>query len=162
VTRRRKAKLAAQTGKLMLEHPTARRAATTVAVPVAKRRLRTRGRRAGAQFEGYAEAARTAGSTLAEYAPSAAQTLADYAPSAAAALGLRKPPKVKRTAPRVAIGFALGAAAMYLLDPVKGAERRARLSHSGHAADVPPPVQTTPAAPAPAPAPAPTPAAAPS
>jgi hypothetical protein len=50
----------------------------------------------------------------------------------------------KRTAPRVAAGIAVGAAAMYFLDPASGDERRRRVlglitrnEHAGHAHDEP-------------------------
>jgi hypothetical protein len=127
MTRRRKAKLAAKTGKVMLDHPAARRAAAATAMPIAKRRLRTRGIRAGEQIERYGEAVRGAGSALAEYAPSAADALTEHAPSAAAVLGLQKPPRIKRTGPRVAAGFVIGVVTMYMLDPSQGGERRSRL-----------------------------------
>src|SRR5271156_5982139 len=116
MTRRKKAKLAAKATKVMIDHPTVRHAATSVAVPVAKRRIKARGRKANRQIEHYGEVARTAGNALAEYGPSAAQ-----------APGLWEPLKPKKTAPRIAIGVVLGAALMYLLDPANGTARRAKL-----------------------------------
>jgi hypothetical protein len=116
MTRRRKVKLAAKTGKVMVDHPTVRHAATTVAVPIAKRRVRRRARRANDQLERYGDVARSAGNTLATYGPPAAQ-----------ALGLYEPPKVKKTAPRVLVGVVIGAAAAFFLDPANGSARRAKL-----------------------------------
>jgi hypothetical protein len=119
MTRRRKAKLAAKTGKVMIEHPRVRHATTAVAVPVAKRRLRKRGRQAARQLDRYGAVARTAGGAIAERGPGAAQ-----------ALGLYEPPAPKRTAPRVAAGIVIGAALAYFLDPVSGRARRAKLNGS--------------------------------
>lgn len=117
MTRRRKAKLAAKTGKILVDHPTVRHAATSVAVPVAKRRLRRRARRASRQLEHYGAVARTASNAVVEHAPTAAK-----------ALGLYEPPKPKRTGPRVGVGIIIGAACMYFLDPKSGPGRRAKLT----------------------------------
>jgi hypothetical protein len=117
MTRRKKARLAAKTGKVMVEHPTVRHAATTVAVPIAKRRFKVRARRANRQLERYGDAARSAGTTLATYGPPAAQ-----------ALGLYEPPTAKKTAPRVLVGVAIGATAMFFLDPAGGSARRAKVA----------------------------------
>jgi hypothetical protein len=115
-----KAKIGAKTAKAMVEHPTLRKAAATVAPPAAKAgfrlgRRRTR-RRALAQAERLQDIARTAGETLATYGPPAAE-----------ALGLTEPPRKARTAPAVAIGAVLGAGAVYFLEPNLGAARRARV-----------------------------------
>lgn len=54
-------------------------------------------------------------------------TLAVYAPQAARQFGLAEPPKPKRTAPRVALGILIGAAAVYFFEPQHGAQHRERV-----------------------------------
>ena len=110
--RRTQIRVAKAAGKGMIEHPTFRHAATSVAVPVAKRRIRTRSRRARRQAEHYSQLAQTTAGTLAQSAQQ---------------LGLLETPTPKRTGPRVAIGVVIGAAAMYLLEPTAGEARRAKL-----------------------------------
>jgi hypothetical protein len=116
LTRRTKAKLAARAIKEMIEHPTMRRAATTVATPVVKRKVRAKSRRVRQRRADLGEAARSAGTTLAKHGPAAAETL-----------GLYQPPKEKKAGPRVLVGIVIGATVMYLLEPDKGAARRGRL-----------------------------------
>lgn len=74
--------------------------------PLVKRRARKRVVRMG-------ETARTVGVILATYGPPAAQEL-----------GLVETPKPKRTAPRLAIGIVIGAAAVYFLEPSSGRAHR--------------------------------------
>jgi hypothetical protein len=109
LSRRTKSKLARKAAKELAAHPTLRHATVAAAKPVAKRKLRRSRRRALA-------AARGAGTTLAEYAPPAAE-----------ALGLVEPRKQPKTAWRLILGIVIGAGAMYLLEPDKGAARRQAL-----------------------------------
>ena len=134
--RRTQIRVAKAAGKGMIEHPAVRHAATSVAVPVAKRRIRTKSRRARRRAEHYGELAQTAAGTLAQSAQQ---------------LGLIETPAPKRTAPRVAVGVVIGAATMFLLEPKAGRARRAKLA--GLVSSTPAP---TPAGPPPTPAPTPT------
>jgi hypothetical protein len=115
--RKTKAQIAAKAAKEMIDHPAVRHAATTVATPVVKRKVKAKGRRA-----------RKRGIELGGAARSAGETLVKHGPSAAEALGLYEPPKAKKTAPRVLVGVIIGAGVMYLLEPDHGAERRGRLT----------------------------------
>jgi hypothetical protein len=78
--------------------------------PVAKRRVQQRAEQLG-------DAARSLG-----------EALVTYGPEAAYELGLAERPKPKRTAPRVAVGIAIGAGAMYFLEPEHGGEHRKKVS----------------------------------
>jgi hypothetical protein len=112
--------LAAKAAKGVAERPALIRAGAQAVAPVArlgvkatkprvKRKTRRRAKELG-------DSIRTLGTALATYGPPAAQEL-----------GLVEPPKQKRTAPRVAAGMAVGAGAMYLLEPEHGAEHRKKL-----------------------------------
>ena len=137
--RRTQIRVAKAAGKGMIEHPTFRHAATSVAVPVAKRRIRTRSRRARRQAERYGQLAQTTAGTLAQSAQQ---------------LGLLETPTPKRTGPRVAVGVVIGATAMYLLEPAAGAQRRAKLAAMANFAagpatsgETPPPATAVPSPP---------------
>ena len=65
--------------------------------------------------------------SLSESLVHAGEALVAYGPSAAQELGLVEAPRPKRTLPRVALGFALGAGAMYVLEPSQK-ERRQKLT----------------------------------
>lgn len=106
--RRTKVRLAKTAAKGLAEHPTMRQAATSVAVPVAKRKVRAKGRQAR---------------KYAKQAPDYADSLVQ----AGQQMGLVTTPAQKRTAPRVATGVVIGAAVMYFLEPTEGAARRASL-----------------------------------
>jgi hypothetical protein len=63
---------------------------------------------------------------LGEAADAFSLTLATYAPRVARQLGV-KPPKSKRTTPRVLVGMIIGATGMYLLEPEHGPKHRKQL-----------------------------------
>ena len=102
------AKIALLTGT-KLARP-AGKAGLKASKPLLKRRARQR-------VEQLDRASRTLGEALAVYAPRVAYDL-----------GLAEPPKPKRTAPRVAAGVAIGASAMYLLEPGHGKEHRDKVA----------------------------------
>jgi hypothetical protein len=70
---------------------------------------------------------RKARKQLDEASDAIALTLATYVPRAARQLGL-KPPKRKRTAPRVLAGVLIGAVGMYLFEPAQGPKHRKQLA----------------------------------
>jgi hypothetical protein len=70
---------------------------------------------------------RKARKQLDEAGDAIALTLATYVPRAARQLGL-KPPKRKRTTPRVLAGVLIGAAGVYLFEPDQGPKHRKRLA----------------------------------
>lgn len=116
-----KAKPGGKATKTALEHPRLIVRGTKAALPAAKLGvkasrplLRRRARR------------RTA--DLADATRSVTEALAVYAAQAAYALGLAEPPKPKRTAPRLAAGVVVGAAAVYFLEPKHGREHRERVA----------------------------------
>lgn len=115
-----KVKLASGTARTMAEHPGIRRAASTVAPPVAKAGFRIGRRRARRRALAQAE-------RLQEMARSAGETLATYGPPAAEALGLTEPPKKSRVAPAMAFGAVLGGAVVLFLEPQGGSARRAKV-----------------------------------
>ena len=102
------AKIALLTGRNIA--PPAAKAGSRVGKPFLKRRARRR-------VEQLDRASRTLGEALAVYAPRLAYDL-----------GLAEPPKPKRTAPRLAAGVAIGASAMYLLEPGHGKEHRDKVA----------------------------------
>ncbi|MGH2888535.1 MAG: hypothetical protein ACRDNJ_02805, partial [Solirubrobacteraceae bacterium] len=66
-----------------------------------------------------------AAQNVAETAVAVGEALVTRGPQAAQALGLAEAPKQKRTAPRVVAGAAIGASAVYFLEPGgPGAEHR--------------------------------------
>jgi hypothetical protein len=56
------------------------------------------------------------------------QVLVVHGPTFAYELGLAEPPKRKRTAPRLGAGVAIGAGAMYFLEPGRGREHREKIA----------------------------------
>jgi hypothetical protein len=82
--------------------------------PLLKRQARHRARQRVEQLD---RASRTLGEALAVHGPRVAYEL-----------GLAEPPKPKRTAPRIAAGVAIGASAMYLLEPGHGKEHRDKVA----------------------------------
>ena len=56
------------------------------------------------------------------------EVLVVHGPTVAYELGLAEPPKRKRTAPRVGAGVAIGAGAMYFLEPGRGREHREKIA----------------------------------
>lgn len=108
-----KAKMGYKGAKTMAKYPKATRrglvAGYKVAAPVAKRRLRH-------QVELVGETLRTI-----------VEVFAIYGPMLARELGVVEQPKPKRTAPRVAAGFMIGAGTVYFLEPEHGPEHREKV-----------------------------------
>jgi hypothetical protein len=98
-------------GVLQLASPAAK-GRLKLAKPLAKRRTRKRVERIG------------------ETAREIAMTLATYAPDAARALGILPPKKEKQklVIPLAAAGAALGAGAVYFLEPKRGRAHRAQVA----------------------------------
>lgn len=95
----------------------------TVGAPIARRRARRRARDLGHTAQSVAHGAQS----VAETALAVGEALVTRGPLAAQRLGLAEAPKPKRTAPRVVAGAALGASAVYFLEPGgPGKEHRQR------------------------------------
>jgi len=109
ISTKTKGKTGLKAATTALKHPQALLAGTKMAKPASKAGwkaskpvLKRKARRSVEQLD---RASRTLGETLAVRAPQAAYEL-----------GLAEPPKPKRTVPRVAIGVAIGAVAMYFIE----------------------------------------------
>jgi hypothetical protein len=72
--------------------------------------------------------ARALAGQLDEASRSFGETLANYAPGLAYDLGLAKPPKPKRSTPRVLAGAALGAGVVYFFEPENGKKHRKKIA----------------------------------
>jgi len=112
-----KGKIGLKAGKTAVKYPTLLRTGAQAASPIGKLGVKVAKRRVRRRADRVGNAARTIG-----------QTLAVYGPQAAYELGLVEPPKPKRTAPRLAAGFVLGASAVYFLEPEHGREHREKVA----------------------------------
>jgi hypothetical protein len=121
ISKRTKARAGFTAAKTAAKRPRLLLAGTKMALPagragmmVGKPCLKRRARRRVEQLD---RASRTLGEALAVHAPRVAYEL-----------GLAEPPKPKHAAPWVAAGVAIGASAMYLLEPGHGKEHRDRVA----------------------------------
>jgi hypothetical protein len=120
-TRKRKPGLATTAALGLVDDPAIRHAALEATPPVAKLGLnvgkRFAQRRAQRRIEQLSDAINALGAVATAYGPIIARQL-----------GLvEQPPKAKRTAPLVAAGAAVGASAVYFLEPGSGRQHRQRL-----------------------------------
>jgi hypothetical protein len=121
VSKRTKGKAGISAVKAAAKRPGLLLSGTKIAVPVGKASVKASRpllkRRARQRVDQLDKASRTLGEALAVRAPRAAYDL-----------GLAEPPKPKRTTPRVIAGVAIGASAMYLLEPEHGKEHREKVA----------------------------------
>ena len=116
-----KGKVGLKAAGAAIKSPSATRLVAKASAPAAKGGMRLgksiAKRKASHRIEDVGKTARAVGETIAIYGPEAAQLF-----------GWVEPPKPKRTAPRVLVGIAIGATAMFLLEPgASGKERRAKV-----------------------------------
>ena len=115
-----KAKTGARTAKAIVQHPVLRTAVSQAGPPIARAGVRVGkqrlSRKSRKQLEQLGETLGTVAGVASDYLPQAVL--------AAQELGLIEAPKTKRTRPRLLAGIALGAAAMFLLEPGHGREHR--------------------------------------
>ena len=105
------AKVGAKGAIAMARHPTLRRATVKAGKTVAKRKARE-------QYDELSAIARTGAALWVIYGVPAAREL-----------GLIQPPKPRRTGRAFFAGVAIGAAAVYFLEPKHGAEHRASVAN---------------------------------
>lgn len=121
ISRTTKTKAGLKAAKGAAKRPQLLITGTKVAVPAGKAGLKASKpllkRRARQRVDQLDRASRTLGTALAVYAPRAAYEL-----------GLARPPRPKRTTPRIAAGIVIGASAMYFLEPGHGKEHRDRVA----------------------------------
>lgn len=120
-TRKKNPGLATTAALGLVDDPAIRHAALHATPPVAKLGLnigkRVAQRRAQQRIAQLSDAINALGAIVAAYGPIVARQLGI----------VEEPPKVKRTAPLVAAGAAVGAGAVYFLEPGSGRAHRERI-----------------------------------
>lgn len=120
-SKKTKSKAGLKVAKATAKRPQLLLTGTKIAVPAAKTGLKASKpllKRQGRQrVEQLDRASRSLGTALTVSAPKAAYDL-----------GLAKPPKPKRTTPRVVVGVVIGASAMYFLEPGHGKAHREKVA----------------------------------